>query len=396
MISIFTGCSMFLTDSIDPYSDTTKDGLEIIYIHPKPPSHDYYTPITFIYNGREYEAEGKIRGATSAYNPKKSYTLKFDDDDLFHNESGEYVEKIVLISTFDDNSYIRTRLAFKIWSIIDENFGITTSNKVVYMNGEYHGLYTLVDFIGEDFIYNQDMDFMNDIDSQYDFNLYKGTVYAADFSSATNPEGFEKKLGYPEAGDANDLDELIDFIEIIQEDDNFDTNFETYANAESYYDWWFFVSFLIAADSANKNAYHFQDLNTNKWYYIPWDLNESLGQDTSTCRVEPEAGDGLIEYNDIFKKIVNNDYFSDQFLPKYKTLLEDELSVDSITGYIDDFYTEVQLGALTDEDKWGDTFITFMSEYKGREVFITFEEEIVYIKEWVEEQHALWYARVSE
>lgn len=378
ILIILVGCSILDTENINPYLDQTEDNLDIIYIHPKPVSHDYYTPVTLIYKGIEYEAEGKIRGKGSALFPKKSYTIKFDDGDLFDDGSDYSKKKIVLASNFDDNSYIRNRLAFDLWSTLDTNFTINTDSKVVYLNGEYEGLYTLIDYIGEDFIEHN----KTDLTSQNQYSLYKNLTY------------YEKKLGYPEEGSVGDDDDIEQFFDYINDDDNFNSNFEKYADAQNYYNWWFFVSFISAGDSVNGNSYHFHDLTDDgKWIYIPWDFNQSFGQDFSLLLVEPSAGDGLINGNIIFQKIVNNDYFSSQYSADYNSQLAGDWSLTNILAKINSFADEVEDAAQKDEDKWRADRKDF---YEERSDFTTFDEEIIYMKEWITEQHALWSDKYSD
>ncbi|OQY37408.1 MAG: hypothetical protein B6229_08510 [Spirochaetaceae bacterium 4572_7] len=396
VILILTGCSLILKKDTNYMEDYYKDGLPILYIHPKPTSHDFYTPLVLIYKGREYKAEGKIRGAASAYFPKKSYTIKFEDDDLFFTDEGSEKKKIVLNSNFDDNSYIRNRLAFYIWDKLDNNFSISTSSKVIYMNGRYHGLYTMIDYIGEDFIMeNSTEEALKDVQSQHDYSLYKNKLKDADFSSVNNPVGYEKKLGYPEPGSPGDMNDIKEFISIIQSSENFNEKFEQFADSKSYFDWWFFTSLIKAEDSAGRNSYHFHNLVTDKWYYIPWDFNASFGQNVKTGRIVPSAGDGLIYRNDIFKKIVNNSFFTEKYIPDYLILLDTDLSLDSILAEVDRLFNEIRLAGKKDEKVWRDIYKKHFN-LNDRKDSTTMEEEILYIKNWIKEQHALWYEQFKE
>jgi spore coat protein H len=54
----------------------------------------------------------------------------------------------VLISTFDDNAYVRQRLAYELWNTLDpEHLQIQVYSGVVFQNGVYHGLYTFSDHV---------------------------------------------------------------------------------------------------------------------------------------------------------------------------------------------------------------------------------------------------------
>jgi spore coat protein CotH len=384
-------CSLMSYDAVLPYEDQSEDGLSIFYIHPKPVSGDYYTPVTVIYKGETYEAEGKIRGGVSAYYPKKSYTLKFDDDNLFSDpDAGEKGftdrKKLVLASNFDDNSYIRNRLAFWMWNQMDDDFQIDTFSSPVYLNGSYEGLYTVIDFIDE--YYLDDTGFDSDGD------MFKGTTDDADFYMKSDlVAGFEKKTGLPEAGDEGSYDSLESFITTVNEssDTEFDSDFETYADVESYYDWWFFTSFMKAWDSTGKNSYHYLNPDDSKWYYIPWDFNQSFGQSWDTSRTDTGFNPDTYDQNGIFYRLINSDYKT-TYDSRYSTLLETggELEVSDITAKITELYSEVETAAKKDFEKWEDDYMDNSSlfyTWSDRDDYTTVDEEIDYIKNWVSDQY---------
>jgi hypothetical protein len=393
-------------DAVLPYENQSEDGLSIFYIHPKPVSGDYYTPVTVIYKGETYEAEGKIRGGISSYFPKKSYTLKFDDEKLFSDpDAGEKGftnrKKLVLTSNFDDNSYIRNRLAFWMWNQMDDDFQIDTFSSPVYLNGSYEGLYTVIDFIDE--YYLDDTGFDSDGD------MFKGTTDDADFYMKSDlVAGFEKKTGLPEAGDEGSYDSLESFITTVNEssDTEFDSDFETYADVESYYDWWFFTSFMKAWDSTGKNSYHYYGLdpdidaasdsnNGYRWFYIPWDFNQSFGQKYNTVRLDPGFDKETDDQNGIFYRLIDSGY-TETYNNRYSNtsgLLNDELKVTNITTKITELYSEVEIAAKKDYSQWEDTiksFDTIITDWEDRDDYTTVDEEIAYIKDWVTAQHDLF------
>src|SRR6185503_8108549 len=111
---------------------------------------DDYTPAIITFRGHRFTGEAKYRGGASLGYPKLSFTLKFADDDLFSEPGSGFVDrrKVVLTSTFDDNSYVRQRMAFELWNRLDpEHLQIRQASAVVFVNGEYRGLYALTDHV---------------------------------------------------------------------------------------------------------------------------------------------------------------------------------------------------------------------------------------------------------
>ncbi|MDC7219962.1 MAG: CotH kinase family protein [Spirochaetales bacterium] len=404
---IISGCSFLLDDdSVNPYADQEEAGLPVFYIHPKPVSKDFYTPVTVIYRGHEYEAEGKIRGDASAYKPKKGYTIRFSDDDLFNdstlgNAGFSDRSKILLLADFDDNSHLRNRLAQNMWAMLqDEGDGtykspvIQTDSAVVYLNGDYEGLYTIIESVDENYLTRCASGEVNPLSSGLSAggDLFKSVDHDADFYISDEMEaGFEKKSGYPEMGVEGAYDDLIDFIYYINESSDSEltdseSGFESRASLDSYYGWWFFTTFLRATDSMAKNTYHYYE-SDGLWYYFPWDFNASFGQSANTGLLDAEFSDEYVSSNGIANRIVELSTFEEEYSTLYTDLLADggNWDLDTLLAEVDEIWAEIEDAANDDWVEWGDTFI---DEWDNRDNYNTPQEEVEYIKEWIEEVHS--------
>jgi spore coat protein H len=406
-LAIFSGCSFFMNeDAVDPYSEQESAGLPIFYLHPKPVSKDFYTTTTVIYKGHEYDAKAKIRGATSSDYPKKSYTLKFSEDDLFSDsdlgDSGFLDrEKVLLIADFDDNSHLRNRLAQKMWALMQVNedgdeyssMVIQTDSAVVYTNGSYEGLYTVIESVDENYLERCASGEVNPLEDDLvsGGNLYKALTHDADFY--INDElstGFEKKEGTPEMGEEGayeDLENLIYFINDSSDSEleDSDNGFSSWASLDSYYGWWFFTTFLLATDSMEKNAYHYHEPD-GLWYYLPWDFNGSFGQNYSTERISAYFNTSYITINAIFNRVVELSSFEEEKIEDYDDLLADggNWDLDNLLAEVDTLWSEIEEAANDDWDEWGDTYI---DEWSKGDDYTTPEEEVIYMKEWIAEMH---------
>lgn len=402
IIISLSGCSLLRYDLVDPYEDLTYKGLQALYIHPKPVSKDYYTPVTVIFRGETYEAEGKIRGGSTALYPKKSFTLKFPDEKLLpdpfaDSSDPDYMErrKIVLIANFDDNSHMRNRLAYWFWNQLDNNYKIKSNGAAVFANGKYEGLYTMAEFINDSFIERNNLN-GNGITSGGD--LFKGTTNEVKYILKDDLlSGFEKKGGYPEEGDEGAFKTLEEFITKINtySESEVSTYFANDVDFQSFYDWWFMISFLQAWDSGGKNSYvYLPTENGRKWQYIPWDFNESFGQSWNTSRKEPFFNRDNTSSNGIFERLIKHPDFEPAFNSRYGNDIlgsADPLDLTNILNEVDSIYNEIRDAALEDEKKWNSTFRDFHL-WDDRDDFTTFDEEVQYIKDWITAQHALFMA----
>lgn len=397
VITLLVGCAFAPHDTVVPSETHYEDGLPIMYIHPKPPSKDEYTDITFTFKGKEYVAEGKIRGSGSLSYPKNNYTLKFSDQDPFtFNDRIKNKKKIVLISNFDDPSYIRQRLAYELWNKLDNTFRVETGNCVVYVNGKYHGLYTVVEKYGEDSIQklsdlgkvngggnffkaarNEANFYLNDSDSNFPLN------------SNDLAANFEKKVGYPEAGMEGAYDDLIDLIKSLNSISTEDAYgyLTTKLSIRDFYSWMSFTTFLKATDSAGNNCYYYHDLVTDKWYYAPWDFNVSFGlkQDlTSYVNSGPYL---LYEFNKIFNHIWSNKQLLSEYDSYNRGLINNKIySLDEMEPMIDKLYSEIEEAAEKDSEHWEEE----REEHYGGSVETDFEDSVDDLKSWIEGQYELW------
>jgi len=348
-------------------------------------SKDRYTPLTIIYRGNVYEGEGKIHGGISTTYPKKSYTIKFSEDNLFSDSSlgdGQFMNrrKVIIHSNFDDNSFIRNRLAYWIWNRVEDTFKISSDNVVLFTNGEYEGLYTITDLIDDYYIERT-------TGAPISGNLYKAITTEADFYVHDQAfTGFEKKYGAIEAGNEGSYDDLVELITLANSSSTiFNSTFGEIASVESYYDWWFFTNLIMASDSKGKNSYHYHPENS-KWRTIPWDFNCSFGQDYKTARVTSSFTPYVHSENAIFNKLINNPHFSSGKDNRYRDVLANSLSLELILSKVDSLEQQLLIPAQRDFEKWEESYKEF-SKWSNRSDFTTVESEIAYIRSFISEQH---------
>jgi spore coat protein CotH len=364
---------------VDPTLYTEEYGLPVMFLTPGP-SADVYAPASVIYRGHTYAAEAKKRGAASLGYPKNSYTLKFLREDKFQEPAHAFrnKRKVVLISTFDDNSYVRQRLAYDLWNLLDAgHIQIQTYSAVVYLGGAFAGLYTVSDHV--------DGFLMEDFGLRQDGNLYKAVSHDANFRQKGNLHaGFEKKAGVPlpgEPGAFADLDALVTFVDGASAP-TFLEEIGRRIDRRDYEDWFIFVTFLLADDSAGKNSYHYHDPLGGLFRFVPWDFNHSFGQTWQTAR---EAADVSTEYrwnNRLFERFLDEPAIGDALRARYARVLSDLYAPSTLLSLIDGYVAEIDASARRDEARWGAAYRSY-GGWSFRDDFTSYEEEIAYLREWV-------------
>jgi len=197
-------------------------------------------------------------------------------------------------------------------------------------------------------------------------------------------------MGTPESGNRGAYDDLTDLILFVNNssDDEFadaGDGFSTMASVESYYDWWFFSSIISAGDSMNKNAYHYHNPH-GLWYFLPWDYNQSFGQNYITKRKSPSFSKYAQSQNGIFKRLVNHPSYETAQNSRYSGMLDTTLKLDQILAEIDSLWDEVQEAAEADWEKWGEEYKSY-GGWNDRDDFTTPQEEVDYIKMWISSMH---------
>ena len=385
---------------VDPVEYTEEWGLPVIHLEPSEELSQCHVPATVTFMGRSYEAEMKIRGGISVRYPKNSFTVRFDEDDLDADVLGLGDEDhLVLITTFDDNSYVRQMLAYDLWAEMAEHWGEQrftprTSFVVVYLDGEYHGLYIACDRI--------DDHFMNEMGFDDEANLYKSVNHNANFyrtrdggaDKGTLHEGYEKKEGEPvcepaqcgeeeecEEGAFFDLEALVAFS-ADSDHETFWAEAHEWMNVDEFMDWYLFVYFTMAGDSIGKNAYLYNQPDQWEFRYIPWDFNDSWGQNYLTVRVATDFTRNARRFNGIFAHFLDHPEAAEVLWSRFRDLRDrGPFRAAWLQARIDDYYEAMERSAQRDWDRWRGEHIEHFSEW--REEPTEFDEEQEYLREWI-------------
>jgi spore coat protein H len=363
-------------------------GLPVFFLSPPPEDAEEYASVAVTYRGQTRYVAGKKRGRTSLDYPKNSYTLEFPRNAPFSDPeiAGGFMDKhkLVLGSTFDDNSYVRQRLAFELWNRF-AHVQVQSFMAVLYLEDEFFGLYTVMDHV--------DDELMEQSGLGKDGNMYKAINHDANFRPTRNDgaakqalsEGYEKKSGDPEAGPGafDDLVALVDFV-IDSDDATFAAEIGTRIDLDSYMDWLILITFVAGDDNAGKNTYHYHVLD-GPWHVVPWDFNATSGQDYLTERRSAEDVDHYESYNLLFERFLEVPALRAQFEARYAAMLESVLSVADAHALIDEVVAEIGPMAARDQARWRAAYEGYES-WNWRTDFTSHEEEVEYVRSWVAER----------
>lgn len=379
-----------------PGEYTEEWGLPVVHITTDSSPTEEEQPAVITVRDQAVEGFYKIRGASSTSYPKVSYTLDFESDELGVTEWGDRTrEHMVLITSFDDNSYIRQKLGFDLWMAMAEHQGVQrltprTFFAVLYINGEYQGLYTGCDRI--------DDEFLRHMGTEGEGSLYKAVSHDANFYSydaGGRPKswlgiGYEKK-----EGDDENWDDLYALVTLTgTSDDDTLWNDHPGLDLEEFADWLIWAQFTLAQDTAGKNSYLYADPQAEQWRLTPWDLNDSWGQNWYTIRMPFDVRNDYYWNNRIFKLLQEHPDGRALVEARYADLRDDgPLQLGAIHGMIDEYIDTLGPNIDRDWQQWGAAYETFgrwSSERSRAGDWTTPTEEADYIRDWVDARLAMY------
>ena len=363
---------------VDPSTYVEEYGLPVLHLSvPSDANDDDTVPTTVTWLGTRSVAGIKFRGASSAYYPKRSYTLEFGREAPFDAPGWSDRREIVLTSTFDDASYVRQLLCYELWSALDpDGEPLQAMPVVVYADGDYQGVYLLSDHI--------DGEWWEDAGYDEDGPLYKAVDHRANFRATY--DGAPKDTwhdGYARRGDTEDwgpLDTLVEWA-ATSDDATFAAQLSERWDEADLIRWWTLVRWTEADDSGGKNAYLYQDPAEGRWHHAPWDFNHALGQTWTTERQAADTDYDFYWSNHLFERALEHAEVGPRWRAAMRDSLDGPLAGDEVGARTRGWIDTVRPAALRDWDKWG---AAHREAYGWRGDVLDPEQEWAYLLGWVE------------
>lgn len=385
------------TDNVPvvPETYTEEWGLPVVHVATSTVLNtDTDSEATVTWYGRPYATGIQIHGKTSSHYPKQSYGLTFTDAELPIAAWDVTRDHLLLISTFDDNSYVRQKFTYDLWAAIADYWGqprLTPRSffTVVYLNGHYLGLY-----VGEDRL---DDEWADQLGFERDANLYKAVDSDANYAltdqygadKVTLHQGYEKAEGDPE-DDWSDLEALVEFTgnssaeEII-------SGSPDWIDINEWMDGLALLLYVNGEDSYLKNIY-LHHAPGELFRFAPWDFNASWGQNWRTYRVSASFEDTGALDNRIFAAILTDPEASSWFWSRFEQLcrlgpLRESWQRETLDGY----FASIDRSAQRDWDVWADQHRAYgeWAEHREEEADWTdYAQEKAYLYGWVADRAA--------
>ena len=298
-----------------------------------------------------------LQGESSLKYPKKNYTLNlYFDKDLNNKKKvnlkwGNY-SKYTLKANWLDQTHSRNIVGSDIAGDINKKYGYfknTPNNGAidglpleVYINGEFHGLYTLN--LHKDYIFD-DGSGRDYILISTDGDFFFGYNNIVEDDKWTN---FEVEVGEENEETLAKLNRLLTFIN-TSSGEEFTKNLENYFNLDSLLNYYCYIRYADLVDSVSNNLF-FLTYDGKIWYTVFYDLDISYGYTWFGSNYVDDRRHYL-QSTKLWRKL--EWYYPDHIAVRYDELRKDIFTKDYINNKFYKFYNSIPKSSLTlDKQKW--------------------------------------------
>ena len=351
----------------------------------------------------------ELRGNSSQWNGKKPYRLETVDEDGENNnvsllgmpEENDWV----LYAPWQDKTLIRNVLTYQLSNEMGR-YAARTRYCELYLNGDYKGVYVLMEKIKRD--QNRINISKLEPDETTGDDVTGGYILKFDwYWTGDNIGGFQSEYDgmlynyhYPKPDDIVPEQEeyiqqyIYDFETVMLDPDytNIEIGYPAIMNVGSFVDHIILQELSKNVDAYRLSTYIYKDRDSidNRLTAGPvWDINHGFGNcdygetwitEGWLLEYNPEGGDQMTFW---WELLWSDQNFKDQVSDRYTELRNTTLSVEHVNTIIDSI--TAYLGPAIDRNfvRWPllGTYV-----WPNYYVFDTYEEEIDYLKSWIAER----------
>ncbi|MCA9565184.1 MAG: CotH kinase family protein, partial [Myxococcales bacterium] len=337
------------------------------------PRQDIELSVLVEANGHTYQdVELQLHGGYARTVAKKSYRFDFDDDDLLiadlFGDGEEEIERVVLQASWIDPTFLRNPLTFH---LIREMGGLAprTGFAIIEINGQYHGLYQLIERIDRHYLERNGLD--------RNGNLYKAVNHLANWGNPIDHmAGFEQKVN--EDNPTDDLDNLREVLASTPADfASFQAAVEPVLSLDDFMTWQIVQTLADNRDAFTKNYYLYHDLSAepgdpeDRFRIIAWDSDATWGVnwDGASVEVTTSRWYGTDKFSPRLFAIPE---YRGNYLSRYSTALDELLSEEQAFQWLDAQHQLIEAEVARDLEHWSrlmdanDEYERLMDVYQQR------------------------------
>ena len=299
----------------------------------------------------------EIRGGSTKYAPKKSYSLELWKDVAGDDKDSEALlgmrkdDDWVLDGLWNEPLRLRDFVSHGLWLKIgrypysaQENIvpGIQRVFCELFVNGLYKGVY----YLGEKVDRKQLA--LKKFDGQLQGELYKGYAWANGvtfdgvddfFNEEDTWSGYEAKFpDTPGELDWTNLHALVDFV-VTSDPSSFNATIFEKVDLHNLVDYYIFVNTIYASDNTGKNVYTARYAPDSPYFFVPWDMDGSFGTDWTGERTD--ITDALLT-NGLYDRLLSNQEFIAELKARWQQLRSNTLQTGALQEMFNENYAHLK------------------------------------------------------
>lgn len=307
-------------------------------------------------------AKIKIQGSSSTRYRKKNYTITFYENSNYDNKKGIDVgwgtqNKYCLKANWIDKTHSRNVVSAKLAGMIQNKYGVLTSAPnngaidgfpvEVYINGEFHGLYTM-NIPKDEWQFGMDKNNPNHI--VIGGGGWEDTVLFKEIPTGFSENGWEVEAGPEDDATLQKLQRLVNFV-LNSSDEEFKANFSQYLNLDSTLNYYIMMNYAWMPDNTGKNML-LATYDGKVWYPSLYDMDTTWGVHW-TGGYEYNYSSGVVNGSNSMLWSRFEKLFKKEIAQRYFELRADILDPENIMDQFREFYESIPAEVMEREKaKW--------------------------------------------
>lgn len=306
-------------------------------------------------NGVLYDSCGVQFKGNSSYNaPGNKKPFKIDFNEYVSGQKFDGLKTINLNNAMKDPTLMREKIFYDFM----RRMGFITPRATyakLYLNGQYWGLYTLVEQVNKTFLENR---FFNDAG-----NLFKGDPQGSLQWYGPADSSYYSKYELKTNEDSNywgDLKNLINKINNTPPQQFYDS-LEKLLNTQSVINGWaanIIYANLDSYQGSGHNYYLYHNTQTDKFDWIVWDCNETFGNFTQGMTLTQMENLSIFyvpsnppNSRPLTSKMNQNPTYKSQYINTLCQIMDYEFTTDNLFPVIDSLYNRIKPDVYADTKK---------------------------------------------
>jgi spore coat protein CotH len=352
------------------------DHEDLARIYEDPFSKEYVLG-SFTYDGQSVDnvairIKGNLQINFMLVNGGHKFSFKVDFNRYDKDKTFLGYQKTNLHNIVNDPSFLRENTTYNLF----RDAGVVVSNASyvnLYVNGEHYGLYNHVEQVDDEFLENRFGDGSGNLFKPENFYL----EYLGDEEEYYNLESIRLRTNEENP----DYSHLIEFMRVLNspEHPDFQYSLEAIFDVDTFLRFLAVNTFILNLDSYDllgHNYYLYDNPETGKFHFIPWDLSESFGNFacsdmegmfnfniyTPLCEIEL----GMPGGRPLITNILSKDIYMSRYCIYMQEFMETILNVDNLIHRLEESHNFIE-GAV-----WADP----LKHYSYEDFLINLRENV--------------------